>query len=196
MIRTLSLLCVLSLLCSLTVQAETAATPPIQLPNSASPDQSLALSLVVSNQKKITDLRLISVKPGSVSQSFPLSRRVRKWGPQQIQTSILWNDDNSAVALQITDGTNGEVYACIKTKDGTFKPVSLTDTVRGAGLGVLGRTEGELARFEYVPMKWGNQSTQSGRSITFRSRFWDKTGKPHTVNGTFVINDKGEVGGQ
>jgi hypothetical protein len=195
MIRALSFLCVLSLLCSPAALAQTPAIAPIRLPNSTSPDQSLALSLVVNGQRKITDLRLISINSGSVSQGFPVSRRMRKWGPQQIQTSILWNDDSSAVAFQITDGTNGDVYVCTLTKDGAFKPVSFTDTVRGAGLGVLGRTEAELTRFEYVPTKWGKPTASSERSITFRSRFWDQSGRPHTVNGTFVINDKGEVGG-
>jgi hypothetical protein len=110
--------------------------------------------------------------------------------------SFIWSGDSSAVAFEIADGTNSEAYACAKSKDGTFKAVHLTPTVRGSSLGVMGRPGRDFVRSEHRPMKWGAWSAQYGRILTVRSRFWDKNRKRYTVSGPFMITDKGEIGTQ
>lgn len=185
-----------SAISTLTLQAESATNRLTLLPGSTSPDKSLGLFQVVDAQQRISEIRLMSVDGGPVNQSFPLSSGVRTWDTRQTHASVVWSEDGLAVAFGISDGTNGEAYACVQAKDGTLKAVNLAPTARSAHLGVLGRPGTDFSRFEDTPMKWGTWSAHYGRIVIVRTRFWGKGGKRFTVSGPFMVTDKGEVGGQ
>jgi hypothetical protein len=196
MVRIIHLFCLASAFCTLTLYAQNATNRPTEFQGSESPDKSLAVFQITDPGQRVSELRLVSLDPHSVNQSFPLSSRVQAWNIRQTRTSFIWSDDSAAVAFEITDGTNSEAYACARSKDGTFKAVNLTPTVRGSSLGVMGRPGTDFVRSEHRPMKWGIWSAQYGRIVIVRSRFWDKNGKRYTVSGPFMVTDKGEVGTQ
>jgi len=196
MVRIIHVFYLAFVLCALTLSAQNTTNRPTQLQGSQSPDKSLAVFQVTDAQQRVSELRLMSLNSHSVNQSFPLSARVQRWNVRQIRTSFIWSDDNAAVAFEVADGTNSEAYACARSKDGTFKTVNLTPTVRGSSLGVMGRPGADFTRSEHRPVKWGNWSAQYGRIVVVRNRFWDKRGKRYTVSGPFMISDKGEIGTQ
>jgi hypothetical protein len=184
------------LICIAPLHGQTAPDRPSVLLQSESPDKSLALSLE-KNQQNINELRLISLKGNSVSVDFPLSDAVKSWSANQVHvSSIIWTSDNSAVALMIGNGRNGEAYACAKMTDGVFKAVNLTDLVRGAHLGVLGRPMSDFVRSEHAPVKWGEWTAEFGYVIDVRSHFWDKNSHRYTIKSPFIVGNNGGIGGQ
>jgi len=196
MVRIIHLFCLASAFCTLTLYAQNATNRPTGFQGSESPDKLLAVFQITDSQQRVSELCLMSLNSHSMNQSFPLSSRVQAWNNRQIQTSFIWSDDSAAVAFEVTDGTNSEAYACARSKDGTFKAVNLTPTVRGSSLGVMGRPGRDYVRSEHRPMKWGIWSAQYGRIGIVRSQFWDNNGKRYTVSGPFMITDNGEVGTQ
>ena len=178
------------------LHGQNALDGPSILQQSESPDKSLALSLEKDRQK-IRGLSLISLKGNSVSVSFPLSDAVKSWRANQVRvSSIIWTSDNSAVALMISNGRSGEAYACAKMTNGVFKAVNLTDLVRGAHLGVLGKRMTDFVRSEHAPILWGEWTAEYGHIIEVRSHFWDKRNQRYTIKSPFMIGNDGEIGGQ
>lgn len=159
-------------------------------------DTTLAL-YVNKDQNKIKKLSLVLLKGSPVNVDFPLSDAVKSWDADKVQiSSVIWTNYPSAVALMIGDGRNGEAYACAKLTNGVFKAVNLTDLVRGAHLGVLGRPMTDFARSEHAPIQWGEWTAEYGRIIVVRSHFWDKRNQRYTIKSPFLIGNDGEIGGQ
>jgi len=176
--------------------AQNAARNSSFLPQSESPDKSLALA-VHKDQQKISGLHLVSLKGSPIDVGFPLSPAVKNWNADKVQfTSIIWTEDNSAVALMISDGENGEVYVCGKMTNGFFKAANFTQVVAGTHLGVLGRPGTDFVRSEHQPIRWGEWSAEYGRIILVRSRFWDKRNQRYTINSPYLFMNDGEIGQQ
>ena len=169
---------------------------PAFLPKAESPDKSLTLSLL-KNPQKLVGVSLVSLKGNRFEVTFPLSAPVRSWNVQQVQfSSPMWTDNSSAVALMISDGKNGEVYACAKLTNGMFKAFNLTGLATRTHLGVMGRPATDFIRSEHTPVEWGNWTAQHGRIIDVRSRFWDKENKRYSITGPYLIGNNGELGSQ
>lgn len=159
-----------------------------QLLHSESPDRRLRLLMERDDQGRIRALRLVSADNKSKKATFPLSDNAKT---RQDELPCLWSEDSRAVAVQIGDERNAEVYVCTELEDGSLRAINLTPFVEAANIGKLGRPESDFLRREHTPLEWWAPS-ESGRILEMRSRFWDRSGKRYTVSEPVLITKKGE----
>lgn len=172
-----------------------AAETATEIPNSQSPNHSLALSFITGGANSAQRLALTSLKDKTTLADFAVPNAFSGMGRSSfVTTSIAWKHDSTGVAVSFSDKTQSYIFACVTVNGGRFKWVDLGVEAEGANLGLLGRDRSYYSRVQDVPTHWTDANAWSPRMVWVKTHFWDKKGRRYTVEQEFSISPTGEVG--
>lgn len=164
-------------------------TRPTSVAHSASPDGAMAITLITNEQQRIAGLQLIATSGSPVSDLLAADPKSSRMKADQVHSSVLWCDDNSAVAIALTNGTDSEIYSFVRTGK-TFTG----DNITAYSGGSLPIASSEIVRNEHTPMSWARSS--QGWLVWVRKRSWDKKGQRYTTKEPVWIRSDGKGTGR